>query len=355
MNPSTNIPVGDALLGRVIDPAGAPLDNRGPIDATAYLPIDRPAGAEGKPPPDQLLETGIKVIDLFAPITRGGVSTLTAMPGVGLIVSSSELIQRIAARHGGCAVITDLEDGIYPLGDLLADLRSSGVDQHVAIVSGRQDQTPEGKRDLALAGLTIAEHFCAQGRETLLFLNEQLVSEQTLQRIQRRLRNGVGGSLTLLIWQIRTPETIHGRALELPLPVDGQIVFNRALGKQSIWPAIDPVRSNSRLLDGPALGAEHVRVAHAAQALLRDYGDLAGTGAAGSDTSLQARARRVLLFGSQPFVVAETFTARPGVDVPVAETVRGYAELLDGRHDGVPEEAFRFGGGIGEAVGRAGG
>ena len=131
-------------------------------------------------------------------------------------------------------------------------------------------------------------------------------------------------------------------------------MFNRGLAKQSIWPAIDPVQSTSRLLDGQALGAEHVRVARAAQELLRGYGDLEGTGAAGDDARLQARARRVLLFGSQPFVVAETFTARPGVYVPIAETVRGYGELVDGRHDDVPEEAFRFVGGLEEALGKAG-
>jgi F-type H+/Na+-transporting ATPase subunit beta len=361
MNRTTNIPVGDALLGRVIDASGAPLDERGPINA-AQLPLDRPADADVTPLPDQLLETGIKVIDLFAPLIRGGTSTITAMPGVGLIVSSSELIQRIAARHGGCAVIADLEDGIYPISDLVADLRSGGIDQHVAIVVGRQGETPEGKRQIALAGLTVAEHFCEQGRETLLFLNEQLLTEQTVQRIRERRRNpdeGKGGStrgsLTLLIWQIRTPETMNERALAQTLPVDGQIVFNRSLAKQNIWPAIDPALSTSCLLDGQVLGDEHTRVARAAQELLRDYGDLEGTGAAGDDLRLQARARRVLLFGSQPFVVAETFTARPGVYVPVAETVRGYSELVDGRHDDVPEEAFRFVGGIDQALGQAAG
>jgi len=353
MNRTTSIPVGDTLLGRVIDATGAPLDDRGLINATAQLSIERPVSADVTPLPDQLLETGIKVIDLYAPIARGGTSTITTMPGVGLIVSSSELIQRIAARHGGCAVIADLEDGIYPLSDLVADLRSGGVNQHVAIVAGRHDETPEGERQVALAGLTIAEHFCAQGRETLLFLNERLVTEQTIQRIRDRRHGGASGSLTLLIWQVRMPATMHEQALDQPLPVDGQIVFNRGLGKQNIWPAIDPVQSASRLLDGPFLGTEHVRVARAAKDLLRSYGDLEGTGAAGDDPRMQARARRVLLFGSQPFVVAETFTARPGVYVPVAETVRGYGELVDGQHDHVPEEAFRFSGSIDAAVSKA--
>jgi F-type H+-transporting ATPase subunit beta len=355
MNPTTDFPVGDALLGRIIDATGASLDDRGLINALTQLPIDRPADADPMPLANQLLETGIKVIDLFAPIVRGGTSTMTAMPGVGLIVTSSELIQRIAARHGGCAVIADLEDGIYPLSELVADLRSGGVDRHVAIVAGRQDEMAEGKRRIALAGLTLAEHFCEQGRETLLFLNEQLLTEQTTQRLRDRRRGGMRGSLTLLIWQVRTPETIHELALDQPLPVDGRIVFSRSLAKQSIWPAIDPVQSTSRLLDGQALGAEHVRVARVAQELLRGYADLAGAGGTGDDARLQARARRALLFGSQPFVVAETFTARPGVHVPIAETVRGYGELVDGRHDDVPEDAFRFVGGIEEVLGKVAG
>ncbi|MDQ2997277.1 MAG: F0F1 ATP synthase subunit beta, partial [Chloroflexota bacterium] len=151
------------------------------------------------------------------------------------------------------------------------------------------------------------------------------------------------------------PETIHEYALDQPLPVDGRIVFSRGLAKQNIWPAIDPVQSNSRMLEGPALGAEQARVARRAQVLLRGYGDLEGTGAAGDDAQLQARARRVLLFCSQPFVVAETFTARPGVYLPIAETVRGYGELVDGFHDDLPEEAFRFTGGIEEVLGTAAG
>src|SRR4051794_41145600 len=145
MNRTNNIPVGGALLGRVIDATGAPLDDRGPIDALAQLPIDRPASADTTPLADQLLETGIKVIDLFAPIVRGGTSTITAAPGVGLIVTSSELIQRIAARYGGCAVIADLADGIYPLSDLVADLRSGGGGQPVAGVGGGGETRRRGK------------------------------------------------------------------------------------------------------------------------------------------------------------------------------------------------------------------
>jgi F-type H+/Na+-transporting ATPase subunit beta len=352
MNHTTNVPVGDALLGRVIDATGAPLDDRGPIGTTATLPIDHPASADRAPLPDQLLETGIKVLDLYAPIVRGGVTPLIAGSGVGKVVASSELIQRVAARRGGCAVIAFLDHPTYGKAELVADVRSAAIDRHVALLAGQPDD-PQAIRDrLGLMALTLGESFCEQGRETLLFLEESLISPATVERFVARRRGSDRAALTLLLWQHDPPILPAGEQVyaQLLRDQDGQIVFNRALGKQNIWPAIDPLQSSSRLLDGPALGAEHVRVARAAQQLLRSYGDLAGSGAAAGDPQLQARARRVLLFGSQPFVVAEPFTARPGVYVPLAETVRGYGELVDGRHDDIAEEAFRFAGGLDELL-----
>jgi F-type H+-transporting ATPase subunit beta len=206
-----------------------------------------------------------------------------------------------------------------------------------------------------LAALTLAEYFCDQGRETLLFLEENLVSPATLERFAARRRGGANAALSILLWQHDPPimpagADVYSRLLR---DRDGQLTFSRELAKQSIWPAIDPLKSTSRLLDGRVLAAEHARVARTARDLLRSYGDMEGTGAAGDDARLQARARRVLLFQSQPFVVAETFTALPGVYVPIAETVRGYGELLTGRHDDVPEQAFRFSGTLEEALSKA--
>jgi F-type H+-transporting ATPase subunit beta len=350
MNATTTIPVGDALLGRVIDATGTPMDDRGPINAAAQLPIDRSSGNDAAPLPDQLLETGIKVVDLYAPIVRGGVIPMIAGSGVGKVVLSSELIQRVATRRGGCAVMAFLNHPTYGLAELVADTRSAAIDRYAALLVGQPDD-PQATRDrLGLAALTLAEAFCDQGRETLLFLEENLLSMATVERFVARRRISDRAALTILLWQHDPPIMPAGAQVYARLlhERDGQIVFNRGMGKQNIWPAIDPVQSTSRLLDGQALGAEHVRVARAAQALLRDNGDLAGTGANGDDARLQARARRVLLFGSQPFVVAETFTARPGVYVPAAETVRGYGELVDGRHDDVAEEALRFIGGLGD-------
>jgi F-type H+-transporting ATPase subunit beta len=351
----TTIPIGDALLGRVIDAAGQPLDGGGAIEAAGTLPAGPRVGADAAPLPDQVLETGIKVIDLYAPIVRGGTIPLRAGSGVGKIVVSTELLQRIATRHNGCAVMAFLDHPAYGMSELAADLRGGGIDRHAALVIGQPDDTQPSRDRVGLAALTLAESFCDQGRETLLYIEENLISAETVERFLARRRGGAGAALTLLLWQqdppiMPTGEQVFSRLLR---DGDGQLVFSRGLAKQGIWPAIDPLRSGSRLLEGQALGAEHARVARAAQDLLRGFGDLEGSGAAGSDAQLQARARRVLLFQGQPFYVAETFTALPGVYVPVAETVRAFGQLVDGRHDGVPEEAFRFTGTLEEALGKA--
>jgi F-type H+-transporting ATPase subunit beta len=352
-----SIPVGDALLGRVIDAAGEPVDGQGPIDAVIRLPLDRPVGADVSVLPDQMLETGVKVIDLYAPIVRGGTIPMIAGSGVGKVVVSNELIQRVATRHGGRAVMAFLDHPTYGMAELLADIRSSGMERHAALLVGQPDDSQPVRAQIGLAALTLAESFCDQGHETLLFMEENLVSDQTVERFLTRRHGDTRAALTILLWQHDPPIMPAGARVysQLLRDGDGQLVFSRALAKQSIWPAIDPVQSASRLLGGQALTAEHIQVARAAEELLRDHGNLEGTGAAGDDARLQARARRVLLFGSQPFFVAEIFTAVPGVYVPIAETVRGYGELVDGRHDDVPEDAFRFVGAIEEALGKAAG
>jgi F-type H+-transporting ATPase subunit beta len=358
MNTNTTIntvPVGDALLGRMIDAAGAPLDGGGPIGVASQLPIDRPVGADAAPLPDQMLETGIKVIDLYAPLVRGGTIPIMGGSGVGKIVVSIELLQRVATRQGGCAVMAFLDHSTYGVDEMVADLRSSGVDAQAVLVVGQQDD-PQAARDrVGLAALTLAEYHCDQGRETLMFMEENLVSDETIERFRMRRRGSVSAALTILLWQQNPPITPTGEQVfsRLLAERDGQIAFSRALGKRNIWPAIDPLASTSRLLDQHLVGAEHVRVTRAAQELLRSYGDAEIGGAAGDAPILRGRAQRVLLFQSQPFYVAETFTGLPGEHVPVAETVRGFGELVDGLHDTVPEEAFRFVGTLGQALDKA--
>jgi F-type H+-transporting ATPase subunit beta len=185
-------------------------------------------------------------------------------------------------------------------------------------------------------------------------LEESLVSADSVDRFLARRRGGARAALTLLLWQHDPPILPPGAQVSSRLlsDGDGRLVFSRALAKQSLWPAIDPLRSTSRLLQSQAVDAEHARIARAARDLLQSHGDIDGAGAAGEDATLRARARRVLLFQGQPFVVAEPFTAVPGIYVPLAETLRGFGELVDGRHDDVPAEAFRFTGTIDDALGK---
>jgi F-type H+-transporting ATPase subunit beta len=349
------IPVGNTLLGRAIDAAGAPLDGGGPLDAAGQLPIDRPVGADAMPLPDQLLETGIKIIDLYAPIVRGGTIPIRAGWGVGKIVVSMELIQRMATRHNGCAVMAFLDHPTYGMDETVADLRGSGVNERAALVVGQQDDQQAAHDRVGLAALTLAEYFCDHGRETLLFIEENLVSSETVERFRIRRRGGASAALTILLWQQNPPIMPTGEQVfsRLLAERDGQLAFSRELGARKIYPAIDPLASGSRLLDERVVGAEHVRVARAAQDLLRRYGDAEIGGASDDDPRLRARAQRVLLFQSQPFYVAETFTGLPGEYVPLAETVRGYGELVGGLHDDVAEEAFRFVGTLDQALSKA--
>jgi F-type H+-transporting ATPase subunit beta len=350
----TDIPAGDALLGRAIDAAGQPADGGGPIEASIRLPLGQPVAAGGPELPDQMLETGIKVIDLYAPIVRSGVIPLIAGSGVGKVVVSTELIQRIATRRGGCAVMAFLDHPTYGMTELAADIRGAGVDRHAALIVGQPDDPQEARDRIGLAALALAESFCQAGRETLLFLEENLVSDATVARFVARRRASAQSALTILLWQHDPPILPAGAQVydQLLRDRDGQLIFSRALAKQSIWPAIDPLRSGSRLLEDQALGPEHARVARAARDLLRGYAYIDGVGAAGDDPTLRARARRTLLFQGQPFFVAEPFTAVPGVYVPVAETLRGFGELAAGRHDSAPEEAFRFTGTLDDALGK---
>jgi F-type H+-transporting ATPase subunit beta len=353
-NTQTNgtVPVGDALLGRAIDAAGQPIDGGEPLTGLRRLPIERPAGTEQAAPLHEMLQTGIKVIDLFAPIVRGGTIPMIAVPGVGMIVSSTELIHNIATHHHGCAVIAELENQIFSTKELLAELSSAGVNRHTALVMGQHDDAPDVKRQIALMSLTLAEHFCEQGRETLLFLDEHLLSPQIVERLRRR-QHSAQAAITLFVWHVKRPETFdpHSILSQSPLEPDGQLVFSQALAKQSIWPAVDPLASGSRLLSQQHVSAEHVRVAHAARELLAGYSDLA-EGGAGDDSVLQARARKALLFQMQPFVVAEPFTGRPGEYVPLEETLRGFDEIVAGLHDSLPDEAFRFSGTLGQVLAR---
>ncbi len=314
---SSTLSAAEMLLGRYIDATGAPIDG-GPALAQPLPDLRAQVAAEpaGAMPPRQL-ESGIKVVDLYAPLLRGGIISLVAGAGVGKTVLIEELIQRVATRQGGCAVLASLDDDGFTKNDVIAEFRSSGVERYVAAVLGRRDEPAGTAERVGLLGLALAEDLC-----------------RILQHKTPADRAPAGALGTLL------------------RDGDGRIVFNRALGQQNIYPAIDPLQSSSRLLDERLASAEHLRVAGEARQLLQRTGAVAGAGEA-SDP-LYGRARRTLLFQAQPFVVAEPYTAVPGEYVPLADTIRGFGELVAGTYDALPDDAFRFVGAIEQALAKAG-
>jgi F-type H+-transporting ATPase subunit beta len=328
-NTILRIPIGDALLGRTISVAGEPLDGLGPLDAPR-VPIERRLTAGEAPERQpQIFETGIKVVDLFAPMTRSGAHGMFSVAGVGKLVLMCELAHTLSTRRGGVVVLVSSEDDWRR--DLSSFMREAGVDKHLVTVLSRAADPVDGR--VALAGLTIAEQFCAQGRDTLLFVDAALIIDSNAAEIRARLRNTTPGALILVVYgdelQIDTPLA----------PLDASLLFSFELAKQKIWPAVDPLTSSSRLLTTGAVSEEHVRVANAAGELLRTSDNQ-------QSAQLRERARRLQLFQGQPFVVAEPYTATPGVYVSLEDTIRSYGELLDGKHDNVPEETIRFGGSL---------
>lgn len=331
-------PTGDGLLGRAIDSSGAPLDGGGPLAGVSPTALAPPAAPRSA---NTVWETGIKVIDFYAPIPRGGTVALLASPGVGLVVAVSELTQRLAARHGGCTVLTKLDGETYQLQELAGQLREGGVDRDTALLGGHTGDSPAERRRLVSAALAAAEEFRGRGRDVLLVLDDGLAIAETADLLAGRAGAGARGSLTLLLcfWRHTGAEPeVAPEVAALLRGADARLVFSRELGKQGIWPAIDALASGSRLLAEGGVAAEHRGTAAAARALLEQ-------GERAPDETQRARAQKLLLFQAQPFFVAEPFTARPGEHVPLGESVRAFGDILAGAYDRVPAESLRFIGG----------
>lgn len=330
---------GDGLLGRVIDASSRPLDGRGALHNVYPVgPVLQPIVPTAVP---IMWETGIKVIDVYTPLARGSTIALLASPGVGLVVLVHELIHRLAAQQGGCAVMTKLDHERSTLQELAGTLRESGVDQHTVLVAGGPQAAPTELRQILQAALGAAEDFVARGRDVLLVVDDGLAIPETVDLLTGRARVARQGSLTVLLcfWQhtelepILTPEVA-------PLVRDAQtrLVLSRELALQAVWPAIDALQSRSTFLDSAYVPAEQIRVVEEARALLRDE-------AQRSAPVERERAQKLLLFQAQPFFVAEPFTARPAEVVPREASVRTFREILDGAYDAVASESLRFIGG----------
>ena len=382
------VPVGEACLGRVFNVLGQTVDNNPkPVGNKESWPIHRPAPSfEEQETSAQILETGIKVVDLIAPYSRGGKIGLFGGAGVGKTVLIMELIHNIATEHGGYSVFSGVGERTREGNDLWTEMTESGVIDKTALVYGQMNEPPGARMRVALTGLTMAEYFRdIQGQDVLLFIDNifrfiQAGSE--VSALLGRMPSAVGYQPTLTTdvgaLQERITSTKHGSITSVqavyvpaddltdPAPaatfthLDATTVLSRQIAELGIYPAVDPLDSTSRILDPHIIGQEHYEVARGVQAVLQKYKELQDIIAilgmeelSEDDKRTVSRARKIQRFLSQPFAVAEAFTGSPGKYVALKDTIRGFKEILSGKYDDLPEGAFYMVGGIEEAVQKA--
>jgi F-type H+-transporting ATPase subunit beta len=381
------MPAGDPILGRVINVVGRPVDGLGPVNATEFLPIHRHAPAFTEQDTSvKVLETGVKVIDLLVPFPRGGKMGMFGGAGVGKTVVMMEMIHNIAMQHGGISVFAGVGERTREGNDLYLEMKHSGVINKAALIYGQMTEPPGARARVALSALTAAEYYRdVRGQDVLLFIDNifrftQAGSEVSallgripsavgyqptlgtdLGELEERITSTTKGSITSV-------QCVYVPADDLtdPAPattfahLDGTVVLSRPIAELGIYPAVDPLDSTSRILDPIILGEEHYRIARQTQQILQKYKDLQDIIAilgmdelSDEDKLTVARARRIQRFLSQPFNVAEAFTGRKGRYVPLAETIRGFREIIEGKHDDLPEAAFYMVGPIDEAAEQA--
>ena len=380
-------PVGDAVLGRIVSVIGEPVDERGPIDAEVRWPIHRqPPAFEELETSTEMFETGIKVIDLLAPYSRGGKTGLFGGAGVGKTVLIMELINNVAKQHGGYSVFAGVGERTREGNDLWMEMTESGVIDKTALIYGQMTEPPGARARVGLTGLTCAEYFRdTQGQDVLLFIDNIFRFTQAGSEVSAllgRMPSAVGYQPTLATemgelqeritttkkGSITSVQAVYVPADDLtdPAPattfahLDATTVLSRQIVELGIYPAVDPLDSTSRILDPRILGDEHYRVARDVQEILQSYKDLQdiiailGMDELSEDQKLTvARARRIQRFLSQPNFVAEQFTGMPGKYVSIQDTIRSFKEILSGQHDDLPEAAFLYCGAIEDAVERA--
>lgn len=378
------VPVGDEVLGRLFNVLGEPIDEKGVVETKHREPIHKQAPAfEDQSTSSQMFETGIKVIDLIAPYTRGGKVGLFGGAGVGKTVLIQELINNIATEHGGISVFAGVGERTREGNDLYGEMTESGVIKKTAMVFGQMNEPPGARMRVALTGLTMAEHFRdKEKQDVLLFIDNIFRFTQAGSEVSAllgRVPSAVGYQPTLAnemgALQERITSTKDGSITSVqavyvpaddltdPAPattfahLDATTVLDRSITELGIYPAVDPLASTSRILDPLIIGEEHYEVARGVQQVLQKYKELQDIIAilgmdelSESDKLTVLRARKIQRFLSQPFTVGEQFTGIKGKYVSVAETVRGFKEILNGEHDDIPEEAFLFVGGIDEVV-----
>ncbi|WP_018086306.1 F0F1 ATP synthase subunit beta [Desulfurispora thermophila] len=381
------VPVGRAVLGRLVDVLGEPIDDKGEIVSDKYYPIHRPAPAlVDQSTRAEQLETGIKVIDLLVPFLKGGKIGMFGGAGVGKTVIVMELINNIAKQHGGISVFAGVGERTREGNDLYREMSEAGVLDKTTMVFGQMNEPPGARLRVALTGLCLAEYFRdEEGADTLLFIDNIFRFTQAGSEVSAllgRMPSAVGYQPTLATemgqMQERITSTKKGSVTSVqavyvpaddltdPAPattfahLDGTVVLSRQIAELGIYPAVDPLDSTSRILDPNVVGQEHYEVARGVQKVLQRYKELQDIIAilgmeelTDEDKLIVARARKLQRYLSQPFHVAEAFTGMQGKFVPLKETVRGFKEILEGKYDHLPEDAFYMVGVIEEVVEKA--
>jgi F-type H+/Na+-transporting ATPase subunit beta len=373
------VPVGPKTLGRIFNVLGTPVDEKGPVVADQCYPIHRPAPEfSDQSTRTEIFETGIKVIDLIAPFTKGGKTGIFGGAGVGKTIVIQELIRSVAAVHQGNSVFAGVGERSREGTQLYREMLESGVMKDTVMVFGQMNEPPGVRLRVALTALSMAEYFRDQGRDVLLFIDNIFrftMSGSEVSALLGRMPSAVGYQPTLSTemgeLQERITSTRHGSITSMqavyvpaddysdPAPVatfthlDATIALERSIAEKGIYPAVDPLASTSRILDPNIVGDEHYNTARECQRILQRYKDLQDIIAilgidelSEDDKQVVSRARKIERFFSQPFYVAEVFTGSPGKYVPIKETVRGFREILDGKCDDLPEQAFMVAGTI---------
>ena len=381
------VPVGKAVLGRILNVLGQPVDDNGPVETDEYLTIHRDAPSfEEQETETEIFETGIKVIDLLAPYIKGGKIGLFGGAGVGKTVLIMELINNIAKGHGGLSVFAGVGERTREGRDLYDEMTESGVLSKTSLVYGQMNEPPGARLRVALTGLTVAENFRdKEGQDVLLFIDNIFRFTQAGSEVSAllgRMPSAVGyqpnlatemGALQERITSTKSGSITSVQAVYVPADdltdpapattfshLDATTVLSRQIASLGIYPAVDPLDSTSKALSADIVGTEHYNVAREVQEVLQRYKELQDIIAilgmdelSDEDKLTVSRARKIQRFFSQPFSVAEQFTGMEGKYVPVKETIRGFKEILEGKHDDIPEQAFLYVGTIEEAVAKA--
>ncbi len=380
------VPVGEKTLGRIMNVIGEPVDQQGPIDSKIRLPIHREAPSfTEQDTSTQVFETGVKVFDLLVPFVKGGKMGMFGGAGVGKTVVIMEMIHNIAMVHGGVSVFAGVGERTREGNDLYLEMKEGGVLEKTALIYGQMNEPPGARARVALSALTTAEYFRDEGQDVLIFLDNifrYTLAGAELSALLGRMPSAVGYQPTLGtdmgVLQERITSTNKGaitsmQAIYVPADdltdpavatafthLDGTVVLSRQISELGIYPAVDPLDSTSRILDPLILGDEHYAVARQVQIVLQRYKELQDIIAilgmeelSEDDKLLVARARKLQRFLSQPFHVAETFTGTPGKYVKLEDTIKGFKDVVEGKYDELPEQAFYMVGGIEEVIEKA--